>query len=1210
MSARRGSGLGGLGGLALAASLALGCEAGFDEPWRPGAGGARPRCDDLGARLGVDPARAIAGAGQLLVLEPRGGTGQYRFSMLDAPSGGAVDPSRGLYVAGSRVGEEAIEDLVLLEDRGCAGEAVATVRVVAAPAIVPSRVEIEPGGALAFVGQGGSGEHRFELASSESGGSVEPDGSYRAGARLGRDVVRMQDDVLGASADAYVEVVADGSLRLAPTRWIVPLGAEVHLPIQGGSGVYRVEGGEAQIEATGGALRGRAAGSAELTVRDVHTDRTLAVAVTVAARHVVPREVPPDRTELHQVARAARDLTGDGLADAVVGHPRASVGAFRSGAVWVYPGTASGLADEPSIVLGGDRRDAELGRAIEVADLDGDGLADLVVSAPASSPTTSGNGAVLVYHGARDGLAREPATRFFGLAAGDRFGQSLAACDFDGDGRLDLAVGAPQAEDRGRSPVTNDQGGVFVFIAYPGGRFVSAPDQRLYGEMPGLGPVEGMRLGEGMVAGDFDGDGRCDLAVYATRPHADRSNWGAVLLYRGRAAGEGRGGLEPRPSLVWAPTDAASSVGRFGESLAMADVDGDGRAELLVGQRTRAGAAGSNAGALWLFRGRPLDGPAGSALEPPADAWWTVEGGREDQAGHRVALADVDGDGRPDVVSGESRASVEGVDATRPGAVRVFLGRAEGPGAEPWRVYTIPAANARFGLGLGVVRGLAGGGPAPLLVFAPYADLEPGDGRGALFLQPADASPPRRLVVPDRPAGQRVGASVALVELDGDAHPEVVVGAHGAIGAARQIDMGVVRVHRGSAGGAEPAPAQTLDDALPFRAAGNQLGFALAAAGRFDGTMRGYLAVLARQTSRPADLDDARFDVEPGCDGARTTAGAVYLFASRGDGTVEPDPAFVVFGPYTSGRLTAVAGGGDVDGDGFDDLLVGSREWSVAGNGAGGLMVVRGRARPGDGRIAIVCPSRVIDGPAGSRLGTAVSFVGDLGEGDGCHAFAAGAPDTGGTFAAQGALHVYSGFGPGCARPDAPESIVLLSGEANARAGNALAGGVDVDGDGHPELAVGMSRYRAGAGEVGRVFVLRGATLRALGWGTGPHRLAEPDPAFRAFVDGTSSGERLGSSLALVARAGQPALLIAGAPFGDASGVPLSGGVALYELGARGVAAAPWARVAGESAGRGELGDALAARFAAGRLYLSTGASWSRVDALDDGAAYSAGVAP
>ena len=196
MSAAR---VGRFGALALAASLSPGCAAGFDEPWRP----------------------------QWLALEARGGTGQYRFSMLDAPSGGAVDPSRGLYVAGSRAGEEATEDLVLLEDRGCAGEAVATVRVVAAPAIEPARVELEPGGTLTFVGRGGSGEHRFALASSESGGSVEADGRYRAGPRLGRDVVRMQDDMLGASADAIVDVVADGSLRLTPTRWVIPLGAEV-----------------------------------------------------------------------------------------------------------------------------------------------------------------------------------------------------------------------------------------------------------------------------------------------------------------------------------------------------------------------------------------------------------------------------------------------------------------------------------------------------------------------------------------------------------------------------------------------------------------------------------------------------------------------------------------------------------------------------------------------------------------------------------------------------------------------------------------------------------------------------------------------------------------------------------------------------------------------------------------------------------------------
>jgi hypothetical protein len=77
--------------------------------------------------------------------------------------------------------------------------------------------------------------------------------------------------------------------------------------------------------------------------------------------------------------------------------------------------------------------------AIALTDLDHDDHADAIVGTPG---TRKGRGAVLVFRGGRGGLRR---SRSFDLGAspGDRFGAAVAVLDVTGDGRDDVAVGAP-----------------------------------------------------------------------------------------------------------------------------------------------------------------------------------------------------------------------------------------------------------------------------------------------------------------------------------------------------------------------------------------------------------------------------------------------------------------------------------------------------------------------------------------------------------------------------------------------------------------------------------------------------------------------------------------------------------------------------------------------------------------------------------------------
>jgi hypothetical protein len=153
---------------------------------------------------------------------------------------------------------------------------------------------------------------------------------------------------------------------------------------------------------------------------------------------------------------------------------------------------------------------AEYGTAVAAGeDLDGDGQGDLVVAAPfPESGGISDSGRVYVHRGtgSRAGFQREPAWLLRGTHPRDRFGGSLALLrDFDGDQRVDLAIGAP-----GWCGLHLGEGSVVVVSArfMASGPIDALPHLKLHGGVPGA--AFGRRL---VAAGDLDGDGLSDLAA-------------------------------------------------------------------------------------------------------------------------------------------------------------------------------------------------------------------------------------------------------------------------------------------------------------------------------------------------------------------------------------------------------------------------------------------------------------------------------------------------------------------------------------------------------------------------------------------------------------------------------------------------------------------------------------------------------------------------
>ncbi len=478
-------------------------------------------------------------------------------------------------------------------------------------------------------------------------------------------------------------------------------------------------------------------------------------------------------------AVASGDFNGDGLLDLAVGAPGEAPGSDpASGWVFVYLGSAQGLV--PSLAFGQDGLGANeagdrFGHALAAGDFDGDGKDDLAVGAPGEAPGSKPkSGWVFTYRGTLRGLEPWKAFGQGGLGSDeldDRFGWALAAGDLDGDGKDDLAVGAP-----GEAPASKPKSGwVFVYRGTSNG----LTSWKAFGQ-EGIGSDEVDDLfGTSLAAGDFDGDGKADLAVGAPGEVPDsppllkppvleseqrrlelpggelpgreldldrtrlllRTGW--VYTYRGAAAGP-----QPWKSFGQAGLDSDEAGDRFGAALAAGDVDGDGKADLAVGAPGEAPGSKPRSGWVYAYRGAPSGLTAWSGFGQ--QGFGSDEA--DDLFGASLAAGDFDGDGKVDLAVGA------------PG---------EAPGSKPKSGWVF------------AFRGGTGG-------FATWKAFGQ-EGLGS------------------DEAGDELGACLAAGDFDGDGKADLAVGAPGE---APRSDpqSGIVFTYRGQ--GAGPAPWKALEQEM------------------------------------------------------------------------------------------------------------------------------------------------------------------------------------------------------------------------------------------------------------------------------------------------------------------------------------------------------------------------------------------------------------
>jgi hypothetical protein len=295
---------------------------------------------------------------------------------------------------------------------------------------------------------------------------------------------------------------------------------------------------------------------------------------------------------------AVGDLNGDGVPDLVVANScqygGEQCGYFTAGQVSVLLGNGDGTF-QPAVTYSSGGDDAN---SVAVGDLNGDGYPDLVVVNFDSS-------SIGVLLGNGDGTFQAPVT----YPQGSTYPVSVAIGDLNGDGKLDVVAST-------YFQIGGQDGGVIVLLGNGDGTLQAAVSYSSGGYYPG-----------GVALGDLNGDGHLDVAVansYGSTGH------GAV----GVLLGNGDGTFQAPFSYSWG--------GQQANAVTIGDVNGDGHTDLVVAVACVKDHYGYcyGAGVVSILLGNGDGTFQTPAVDYPSGGF--VAGS--------VAVADLNGDGRPDIV--------------------------------------------------------------------------------------------------------------------------------------------------------------------------------------------------------------------------------------------------------------------------------------------------------------------------------------------------------------------------------------------------------------------------------------------------------------------------------------------------------------------------------------------------------------------------------
>ncbi len=747
-----------------------------------------------------------------------------------------------------------------------------------------------------------------------------------------------------------------------------------------------------------------------------------------------------DQENFGTAAASAGDVNGDGYDDVIISAPYRDVGPLaRAGAVSVYYGSASGLSASPAWTVSGNQQDEDLGvSAASAGDVNGDTFFDVIVGADGVGI----GGGVFVYYGSGSGLSLTP--DWTGLSDEDSsgFGYSVASAgDVNGDGIDDIIIGSELYSQGGLTY----NGAAFVYYGSDSGLSDSV-DWSVYGDQTNefFGSVVAS-------AGDVNGDHISDVIISAFQYNT--ANESAVSAYYGSADG-----LDVSPD--W--SQIFSQTGSDQPAVASAgDVNGDGYDDVIIGFLDLINTDNFN-GAAFSYYGS-ASGLSGGSPD------WTAEDNTEmPNFGVSVASAgDVNGDGYGDIIIGadlyDNYSCTSGSFGCQ-GAAFVFYGSATGPSTTPdWIAYG-PEIADDFGYAVASAGDVNGNGYSDVIVGAPYYTNGDNILSGGAFVYygsatglSADPDVILSGTKSDIPGGAFgsawFGSAVSTAgDVNGDGYSDVIIGSP-TYPLSDSIDhSGQVLLYYGSAAGLSPTPNLTIDGMNK----GAWAGLSVATAGNVNGD--GYSDIIFHGSQ------DYHQDT-------------VYVYYGSPFGITTTSPWIYESNEQNTALGNSVSSAGNVNGDGYDDVIIGEPFNYPGFDQPGTVLAFYGSA---DGLPST--PNWTVNGTQnGDAYGGTVSLAGDVNN-DGYADVVVSNQDLldNGTTDTNGLIDVYYGGPSGLStNPDwSVQSDQATTDYTNEFFGQGVTTAGDVNGNNLSNLIAGAPGYLLdnGYSEAGKVVIFNNAT--------------------------------------------------------------------------------------------------------------------------------------
>lgn len=527
------------------------------------------------------------------------------------------------------------------------------------------------------------------------------------------------------------------------------------------------------------------------------------------------------------------------------------------------------------------------------------------------------------------------------------------------------------------------------------------------------GDSDGNNLGHAVASiGDIDGDGIDDFVVTAIYGDDKGANAGEAYVIFGNASGV-FGSPDGNGRMVIDTTNLTADQGfviqgdtaqdMFGKSVSSAgDINGDGIGDIVIG--AYGGDDGGNgAGEAYVIFGKSSrafgtdDGNGRMVIDITtlyADDGFVIQGDEPgDALGNAVTRAgDLNGDGIDDLVIAEYSSDDNGQQDI--GVVYVIFGRNDGnfgplDGANrmvldmtnlaPSEGFIIQGDAAQDFFGTSVSAGDVNGDEIVDIIVGAYAGNGGGgyageayvifgnssgtygvaDGNGRMVLDTTNLSFEQGFIIQGDTSSDRLGETISTADVNGDGIADIIVGASG--GDDGGSNAGEVYVIFGTSGsfGTEDVTTRMVVDTTTLTpdqgfviqgaAATNSLATSVSSAGDVNGDGVEDIIVSSISHNTNTGIAYVIFGNANGTFGTADGAGRMVIDTN----VLTAAQGFIIRGEVSGDKLGAsVSAAGDVNGDGYADLLVGATGADAGGNSAGQAYVIFGSASLGGGRVA------------------------------------------------------------------------------------------------------------------------------------------------------------------------------------------------------------------------------------------------------------------